>query len=283
MDYLMRKDSPLTEREWSEVDEVVRRVITAQLVGRRFLSLFGPMGPGSQVVPVDLSLPFDTGESNMLGQSDEAVTISSRVYQKMPMLYRDFILFWRDIEASRTQGTPIDWSSAERAASDVARAEDRLILLGGKTDNLPGLLNVEGRRVIEHEDWSLGGKGFQSVVEALNILSTLGFYPPYTVIVSPSTFAIWHRLYGNSGVLEVNQIRELVQGGVYVSLFMPRDEALVVANAAENLDLAIGVDTSIAFLESSAMNYRFRVLETLSLRVKQPASVCHLIPLSPSA
>ncbi|HBQ93842.1 MAG TPA: bacteriocin, partial [Sulfobacillus sp.] len=99
----------------------------------------------------------------------------------------------------------------------------------------------------------------------------------------PATFALWHRLYGNSGVLEVDQIRQLVQGGVYMSLFIPKNDALVVANAPQNLDLAVGLDTSVAFLESSAMNHRFRVLETLTLRVKRPGAVCHLIPLSTSS
>ncbi len=283
MDYLMREESPLTEREWSEVDEVVKRVVTAQIVGRHFLSLFGPMGPGVQVVAVDVSSDFETGESDMLGQNDDAVTLSNRIYQKVPMLHRDFIVFWRDIETSRTQGMPLDWSSAEAAANDVARAEDRLILLGDSRDNLPGLLNLEGRQVIRHKNWSEEGKGFENVVEALRILSASGFYPPYTVIVSPAIFALWHRLYGNSGVLEVNQIRHLVQGGVYMSVFMPENDVLVVANSVQNLDLAIGIDTSIAFVESSAMNHRFRVLETLTLRVKRPGSVCHLTPLSPTS
>ncbi|HBQ93843.1 MAG TPA: bacteriocin, partial [Sulfobacillus sp.] len=106
MDYLLREESPLTEREWAEVDEVVSRVIAAQIVGRRFLSLFGPMGPGVQVVPIDRSPNFEIGGVDMIGQSNDAVTLSNRIYQKVPMLHRDFILVWRDLETSRTQGTP---------------------------------------------------------------------------------------------------------------------------------------------------------------------------------
>ncbi|MCL4495542.1 MAG: bacteriocin family protein [Firmicutes bacterium] len=283
MDYLLREESPLTEREWAEVDEVVSRVIAAQIVGRRFLSLFGPMGPGVQVVPIDRSPNFEIGGVDMIGQSNDAVTLSNRIYQKVPMLHRDFILVWRDLETSRTQGTPLDWSLAEAAATDVALAEDRLIFLGDGPDSLPGLLNIEGRQVIGHREWVDAGSGFQTIVEAVDTLSASGFYPPYSVIVSPATFALWHRLYGNSGVLEVDQIRQLVQGGVYMSLFIPKNDALVVANAPQNLDLAVGLDTSVAFLESSAMNHRFRVLETLTLRVKRPGAVCHLIPLSTSS
>ncbi|MCY0910078.1 MAG: family 1 encapsulin nanocompartment shell protein, partial [Sulfobacillus thermotolerans] len=91
-------------------------------------------------------------------------------------------------------------------------------------------------------------------------------------------FATWHRLYGNTGVLEIEQIRKLAEQGVYVSPLMPTHTVLVLAAGAENMDLAIGIDAVVGYVESTSMNHRLRVLETLTLRIKRPAAICHIAP-----
>ncbi len=280
MDYLMREQSPLNEREWDELDHAVRHVVSEQIVGRRFLSLFGPMGAGVQVVAIDQSPNLKTGHVGMSGTNDDVINADHRIYQKVPTIYRNFMLLWRDIETSRSQGTPLDWSLAEAAASDVADAEDRLILEGRPQDDLPGLLNAGGRHILDHRNGREPGSGFQDIVKGVETLTLSRFHPPYSVVVGPATYALWHRLYGNSGILEIEQIRRIVRGDVYVSPIMPTDDVLVVAGGSPNVDIAIGVDTTVAFLESSAMNHYFRVLETLTLRIKRPGAICHLTPLS---
>ncbi len=279
MDFLLRDDAPLNAHEWSELDQTVQRTLASQVVARRFLPLYGPLGAGVQVIPVDRTPSFASGDVDMVGQADDSVTLASRLYQKLPMLYMDFVLFWRDIEASRTQGIPLDWSLAEAAASFVAQAEDRLILHGDPANALQGLLNTEGRHILQGQKWEEPGSGFQDIVKGIGHLNSAGFYPPYSVVVSPTTYAQWHRLYGNSGVLEIEQIRRMAEQGVYSSAQMPEKSALVLAAGTQNMDVAVGVDASVAFLEASAMNYRFRVMETLTLRVKRPGAICHITPV----
>ncbi|POB11131.1 family 1 encapsulin nanocompartment shell protein [Sulfobacillus sp. hq2] len=277
MEFLQRDQAPLNEREWALLDEAVRRVIAQQVTGRRFLSLFGPVGSGVQVIPVDRTPPSGQGQVDMVGETNDAVRLAHRLYQKIPLLHRDFLVFWRDIESARAQGIPIDWSMAEAAASLVAQAEDRLILEGDASNQIEGLLTVSGRQVLTPGE-EQPNSGFHDVVRAINVLSAAGFYPPYTVVVGPELFATWHRLYGNTGVLEIEQIRKLAEQGVYVSPLMPTHTVLVLAAGAENMDLAIGIDAVVGYVESTSMNHRLRVLETLTLRIKRPAAICHIAP-----
>lgn len=275
MDVLSRAEAPINEKEWAEATEAVIRVAKRQLVARRFLPLYGPMGPGVQVVQVDRTQGWDLAQVTMQGEAEDAIA-DSRIYQRVPVLSKDFIMDWRDLEQARVTGGLLDWSKAEAAASYVALAEDHVIFHGLPDQQLEGLLTVEGRHVLPSQGWEEPGSGFQDVVRAVNHLTSAGFMPPFTVVAGVMIYASWNRLFGNSGVLEVEQIARLVQGGVHQSPLVPDDTVLVLAAGAENMDLAVGLDLTLAFVESTRMNHVFRVLETLSLRIKRTGAICQI-------
>lgn len=275
MDVLNRQQAPINEAEWEDLTSAVVRVARRQLIGRRWIALFGPVGAGQQTVSVDRTPSWDLAQVTMQTERRDQVA-DQRRYQRMVVLAKDFVLDWRDLELARTHGDVLDWSKAEAAASYVALSEDHLIFHGRPEEGLDGLLTVEGRHVLPTEGWDEPGGGFRDVARAVSHLTSAGFVPPYTVVVGVTLYAAWHRLYGNSGVLEVDEIRQLVGGGVYQSPLVPDDSVLVVAMGAENLDVALGLDLNVAFVESTGMNYIFRVLETLSLRIKRPGAVCQI-------
>lgn len=275
MDVLNRGEAPINEKEWAEVTEATTRVARRQLVARRFLPLYGPLGGGVQVVQVDRTPSWDLAQVSMQGEAEDAVA-QSRLYQRVPVLSKDFLLDWRDLEQARSTGSQLDWSKAEAAASFVALAEDHVIFHGIPDQGLDGLLTVEGRHVLPSQGWDEPGQGFQDVVRAVSHLTSAGFMPPFTVVAGVTVYAAWNRLFGNSGVLEVEQIERLVEGGVFQSPLVPDDTALVLCTGAENMDLAVGLDFNVAFVESTRMNHIFRVLETVSLRIKRPGAICQL-------
>ena len=47
-------ESSLTREEWQELDETVFDSIKKQLVGRRFIDIYGPLGEGIQSVTNDI-------------------------------------------------------------------------------------------------------------------------------------------------------------------------------------------------------------------------------------
>lgn len=40
------------------------------------------------------------------------------------------------------------------------------------------------------------------------------------------------------------------------------------------MDLAVALDLSTAFVESTNLNYRLRVVESLVLRIRRPGAIC---------
>jgi len=274
-DYLQRAQAPLSTDEWAAVDSTVVRTAQSVLVGRRFINLVGPFGPGVEALPNDILTGSGGGQVDLLGENEgEALTIANRWFLPLPLLYKDFWVHWRDLESSRKLGVPLDVGKAAAAASATAQAEDRLVFDGEPALGLPGLRNVEGRQTLPMSDWGSMGKAFADVVEGVRVLTQAGFTGPYALAVSPRLYADLNRIFGATGVLELEQVEKLARRGVYPTAVLPEPAALLIDSGAQNLDMAVGLDLSTAYVESNNLNHRFRVVESLVLRVRRPGAIC---------
>lgn len=245
------------------------------LVGRRMLDVFGPLGPGYQVAPNERFQGRTVGAIDMLGEADcNEIAASGRVYLPLPILHKDFMIHWRDLEEANQTGMPLDAGAAASAASFCARLEDEVIFNGYQEMGYDGLRNVPGRLTVAQSDWSVMGNAFRDITSAVEQLSSGGFSGPFAVAVSPRMLVAMNRMFENTGVLEIDQVRKLTLAGVYVTPVLPDPSVVIVATGPENLDLVMGLDMSAAYLSTDKMNHHFRVLETLVLRIKRPEAIC---------
>ena len=274
-DFLGHHENPLREEEWQRLNETVVQVARRSLVGRRFIDLYGPLGPGVQTVPLDQFAGTEEGALDLVGEQETApVFADRRTFKTIPLLYKDFLLHWRDIEAARTHNMPLDVSSAAGAASFLAQREDELIFWGDEKLNLEGLMNANGRTVLQIADWSKPGSAYQNVIEATERLNQQDHYGPYALITSPPLYSQLHRIFEKTGVLEIETIRDLCTDGVFPSNRLRNQQAVIVSTGRENLDLAVAMDMTVAYLGAERMNHPFRVVESVLLRLKHPDAIC---------
>ncbi|MEW9673071.1 family 1 encapsulin nanocompartment shell protein [Ammoniphilus sp. 3BR4] len=269
-------DSSLTNQDWTRLDQTVIEAARRQLIGRRFIDLYGPLGEGIQSVNNDIFDEPQGGGISLRGETIEISAPSRRVNLSIPMLYKDFILYWRDIEQAKTLNMPIDFSPAANAAIQCARLEDDLIFNGLSEFDLPGLMNVKGRLTHILTDWMKSGQAFSDVVESINKLQQMGHTGPYAMVVSPELYSLLHRVHVGTNVLEIEHVRELVTDGVYQSPVIKGKSGVILATGQHNLDLAVADDYDTAFLDREHMNYLFRVYEAIVLRIKRPSAICTL-------
>jgi uncharacterized linocin/CFP29 family protein len=275
MDILDRDSAPLTETEWSKIDEAVVNTARRMLVGRRVIEVLGPMGPGVYTIPYSIFSGTSSTGIDMVGeQEDFIVAPSSRATTSVPMLYKDFRIMWRDVEADRHMGLPLDVSTAAVAANYVAVQEDNLIFNGNKELGQVGLLNVQGRKTVKISNWDEPGSALADAVKAVSALSEAGHYGPYAMVVSPLLFGRMVRVYGNTGMLELDQVKALITGGVYYSNTISGNKAVVLATGGHNVNLAVGQDMTTSYMGAANMNHTFRVLETAALLVRRPDAIC---------
>lgn len=266
----------LRQEDWERMQRAVHETVERHLVGRKFIEVYGPLGTDVQYVPLDTYEIPSWASIDMLGEGNKAIHPLKRGVAHIHLIYKDFWLFWRDIEASKKCESPLDLSAAIGAAVSVSRREDDMIFNGLPEMEVPGLLNVEGRNIMKLSDWSVIGNGFQDVVAALEKLTSLGFNGPFAMVVSPKLYAYLHRVYERTGQLEIKGVKELVKGGVYPSAMLRKDVALVVAMGRQNFDLAVGKNYGIEYWGPQDLNHRFRVVGSAVLRIKCPQAICTL-------
>lgn len=269
--------NPLTPEEWRRLQGVVVEAARRTLVGRRVVDIHGPVGPGAETIVKSHLAGTTRGHIDLQGNdAGDAVRSARREPGFLPIVYKDFVVHWRDLETARATGVPFDTSIAAGAASLCANREDQLILFGHETMGYEGLMNATGRLTLLRRDWSASGNAFADVSGATERLVERGHYGPYSMIVSPRLYAQMHRVHQDTNVLEIEHVRKLVSGGVYQSALIRTEAALLVSGGRQNFDLVVGQDLTVAYLGAAQMNHPFRVFESIGLRIKRPSSICTL-------
>jgi uncharacterized linocin/CFP29 family protein len=269
-------ESPLNKKSWDQLDETIINSARRQLVGRRFIDIYGPLGQGIQTVTNDVFQENEMGSMGYHGETLQLAEPTKRINLTIPLLYKDFILYWRDIEQSKTLDIPLDFSVAANAAAQCALLEDDMIFNGSPQFNLEGIMNVKGRLTHIREDWMKSGNAFADIVEARNKLLKMGHSGPYALILSPELYALIHRVHEGTNVLEIEHILRLVSDGIFQSPVIKGEAGVLVATGRENLDLAIAEDFDSAYMDTENMNYLFRVYESVVLRIKSLSAICTL-------
>jgi uncharacterized linocin/CFP29 family protein len=275
MDFLDRKSAPLSGGEWHRIDEAVVETARRMLVGRRMLSILGPLGSGVYSLPYSVFSGNTRAGVDMTGEQEEFVVAAEhRVTINLPILYKDFKIVWRDVEADRHLGIPLDVSTAAVAATFVATQEDNLIFNGNAELGHEGIFTASGRLKVPTSNWEKSGSALADAVQATSTLAAAGHYGPYAMVVSPVLFGNMVRVYGNTGMLELDQVKALISGGVHYSNVVPGKKAAVIALGQQNLNLAIGQDMVTGYTGPVNMNHLFRVMETLALLIRRPDAIC---------
>lgn len=275
MDILDRQSAPLTPEEWARIDEAVVNTARSMLVGRRVIGILGPLGAGVYSMPYSVFSGKTQAGVDMIGEKEDmAVEPDRRATINLPILYKDFKILWRDVEADRHLGIPLDVSTAAVAANFVAVQEDNLIFNGNSDLGHEGIFTASGRLTVPMTGWDKSGNALTDAVKAAGALAAAGHYGPYAMVVSPVLFGSMVRVYGNTGMLELDQVKALMTGGVHYSNVISGKKAVVIALGPQNLNIAVGQDMTSGYLGPVNMNHVFRVLETAALLIRRPDAIC---------
>ncbi len=275
MDILDRDSAPLTNNEWKRLDEAVVKTAETKLVGRKLIEILGPLGSGVYSMPHPVfSGTKSAGVDMIADEESQIVEAERRVVVNLPILYKDFKIFWRDVEADRHLGIPLDVSTAAVAAGDVASQEDDVIFNGNQKLGLQGLLTAKGRLTVDMGNWEEGGGPLADAAKAVNALITSGHSGPFAMAVNPYLYGRMVRVYGSTGMLELDQIKALLRGKVYPCSAVKENKAVVITTGMQNLSIAVGQDLVTAYTAAENMNHIFRVFETVALLVRRADAIC---------
>src|SRR5581483_12198987 len=146
---------PLDDTQTKRLREAIVKEATRTLVGRYFIEVWGPLGAGLETVSFETFATDELARIDLEGGIDAKIaTPREEVYRRIPIIYKDFELHWRDVDFARKNGSPLDVTRAIRAAHFVADREDDLIFNGHEELSIEGLLNAKARNKLPLGDWS---------------------------------------------------------------------------------------------------------------------------------
>ena len=252
-DYYMRDAAPIDAATWAKIDDMVVTVAKKTLVGRRLLSLVGPLGWGVELAP-----QFGFTES------DGAAVVTDTVeYLKLVEKGAEFILKAKQLLMAEQTPFGLDLGAVATAAAKLTRAEDE-VLIGG-------LLKAAGTTA-ELGDWDTLGGPFKAVATAIAKLQAVGVDGPYALVLNPAKFAQLASLMAH-GRRELDLVTKLVEAGLFQSRNMPDDAVLVVSPQPWNVDMVVGQDIITRYVGNEGLDQRFRIFETLALRIKRAEAI----------
>lgn len=265
MDFLSREGSPISNELWNKIDNSVTSMAKRVLVGRKFLHLYGPLGPGAQSINIDSTETEESEESPKI--------IKGRKYVHIPLIYEDFSLLWRDLETSEQTGLPLDLSAAAEAGAKIAKKEDELIFLGNNELGYEGLLTTKGAEKIKKGNWNEGENPVMDVSAGLTKFLEKGLVGRTALILSPNLLLQLQRIQPGTGMTEYDRLSKMVQGNIFSTTVIGNDKAILVNAEPQNMDLVVGQDIAASYLETKDLNHIFRVLETAVPRIKNKNAV----------
>src|SRR5215216_1287322 len=188
---------PLNHDEWQSLLQTAKGAGNATLA-RRILDVSEPLGAGIQTVPTDTLVGITEGYKRNLGTPDQTIRVSERRSGIVPLIFKDFVIHWRDLAESRTMNQKLSTATAAAAAAACARSEDKLVLFGHEPLGYNGLMTVDGRNIFQGLQWSNPGDAFENFRKMTELLTSKGYNGPFAGVVHPRIYARLHRVLKGS-------------------------------------------------------------------------------------
>jgi uncharacterized linocin/CFP29 family protein len=282
----------LTDEEVRYIDARVVDTVRPLLVGRRLFPVFTLPHAGFITVRGYKRTDMSQARISLYGQGkNKDRSIKTPFDITVPVIHKEFTINWRDLEASRANGLPLDTQDAENAARQCAEEEDKLLLSGEYTGwralGVEGLATATGRNT-KASAGAWPANSLTDLSAAIGELEADGHMGPYAAILRSSWAAKLRALVTNTATKWIDVIQgdnPLFKAGIYVSdnLYSSAGATtvtLVVEPSQENFEVVIGKDLSTFMKQDEDMNLQCKEFEVVAPRIKRPTSICELTGLT---
>jgi uncharacterized linocin/CFP29 family protein len=246
------------------VDIIEKQVIASAqrlLTARRYLDFEGPLGGGLTALQV--------GERSR--HAERGAEISARRSLSVPEIDDVFVVPIADVEAHLQHGSPLDLEPAERAAENVALAEEHVVYHGVAGLGIAGLCTHPEVSRVALTDWSTPERAVDNLIAAADLLDARGARGPLALAVAPTLYNALFRKYEGSDVLALDHLRRLADGGIFKAHVLVDSAVLVSPDVGP---LVCGNDVHVRYLETSRHALHFVVSASIVLRLDEPAASC---------
>ena len=284
-------NAQLTDEEILYIENRVVEAVHPALIGRKLFPVETLPHAGYITVRGYKRSDMSQARISLYGQGkNKDRTVKTPFDITVPVIHKEFTINWRDLEASRSNGQPLDVQDAENAARQCAEEEDKLLITGEYTGwkalGVEGLATATGRNT-KASAGAWPASALTDLSAAIGELEADGHTNAnmYAAVLRSSWAAKLRALVSNTSEKWINVIKDLFPAGVYVSdnLYTSAGattNALVLELGKENFEMIIERDMSIFGKQDEDMNLQCKVHEVIAPRIKRPTSICEITGLT---
>lgn len=281
-------NSLLHRDEWQQLDTVVQQSALIRLNGVAHLRARGLVKPlGSiGILTSQWSQASEMSAANVdmsgtaKGTSDRQEYLIKGV--PVPIIYKDFAIPTRQLEASRLMGMPLDTSTAEAASRVVAEQLETLLFNGSSATIFDGN-TLYGYTTETHVnsasaagDWGTISNIVPTITTMIAAANADHYYGPFYVYASTTQYtqAATSFFTDGSGESAVNRVMRIPEiAGFYPSDTLTDGSILLVQMTGDVVDWAEHLAiTVVEWMSADGMNNFFKVMAVAAPRVKSDYS-----------
>jgi len=252
MSILKREMAPITTESWEEIDLRAKEVLNNVLSARKSMRVLGPKGWSYTAVP----------EGKLKLINDKTQSVGAGIFKLKPLVESrvTFELDRWELDNLTRGAKFIDLTNLEHATKKIALFEENAVYKGYKNGDITGLENIA-----KHElTFGNNASGIMaSISEALFLLKEAYVEPPYSLILGREGYKRLNSVF--EGYPLINVIKNIIGGEVILSEVL--DGAFLIPFNNENLEITIGQDFSIGYLNHDDKKIKFFISETFTFRI----------------
>jgi uncharacterized linocin/CFP29 family protein len=257
MNHLLREKAPISDAAWSEITDEATSSLKEFLAARRIVDVTGPKGWAHSAEP--------TGRVAPAGEIDDLDVVAHvRTVQPLVELRTPFVLRRAELDAIDRGACDADLDPVRFAAKRAAMAEDRAVIHGLATGAVTGITEASPHEpVMIGSDYDLYPSYVAAATSRLKLAGVAG---PYALAIGPRCY---------TGVLEQSEMGgypvlehlKLILGGGPVVFAPGVDGALVISQRGGDVELVLGQDFSIGYLDHSRDDVELYLEESIAVKI----------------
>lgn len=286
-DPMLVQNATLRKDEWEQIDKRVNEVMRERLTivdDLRARGLVTPVGLGTILRTTERLDEFTAAEVSFDG--DTASKGDRPSFQRdtipVPVISKDFRINWRQLEASRARGEPLDLTAAAAATRRVRDALQDLFVNGldhgpgtsttGGT-SIPGLVNATYRQTVSlGTDWDASGAAIiDDVMRMLEAAYAVNLFGPFFLYTPKNYWACLQEDYSTAkgDKTYIQRILALEDVEAVRPLDSLADDNVVMVQMTEDvLDLTEAQSVTTVQWEKNPFVTNFRVLAVAGPHIK---------------
>src|SRR5246127_2383090 len=269
MNNLHRELAPISDAAWAQIEEETKRTLKRYLAGRRAVDVEGPAGSGISAV--------GTGHLQKIAAPQNGILARQREVKALVELRVAFELKREAIDDVDRGATDSDWQAAKEAARKIACAEDGAIFESCAAAGIEGIRKGTSNPVLT---LPADVRAYpEAIAQALSQLRLGGVNGPYSVLLGADAYTELAET-SDYGYPVLEHVKRLVEGKI---IWAPAiDGAFVITTRGGDLDLHIGQDASIGYLNHTDTQVRLYLQETITfLYLTSESAVAFASPSKP--